>query len=194
MPTSRLPVVNANLYPSGHLVLQNLPSLVCGWVINAQPNECILDMCAAPGNKTMHMAEMSNNMVGSCCIFCATYKILEVTKSRYLFQACITAIDKTSQKVERLKANAVTQSVTCVKSYAFDSTKCYSETSTGISHGPPFPENSFDKVLLDAPCSGLGQRPQLLNKITPKILSSYKFVQRKLMAAVSYLSYFIHTC
>lgn len=63
MPESRLPVVNESLYEKGQLLLQNLPSIVCGWVVDAQPNEYILDMCAAPGNKTTHLAEMSNNQV-----------------------------------------------------------------------------------------------------------------------------------
>lgn len=75
--------------------------------------------------------------------------------------------------------------MSCVATYAYDSTKCCSEDSEGVNQGPPFPPNSFDKVLLDAPCSGLGQRPQLMNKMTPKMISSYKFVQRKLFAEVS---------
>lgn len=75
--------------------------------------------------------------------------------------------------------------MTSVHSYVFDSTKCFSENHETISNGPPFSENSFDKILLDAPCSGLGQRPQLNFNVNPKVLESYKFVQRKLIAAVS---------
>lgn len=63
LPKSRLPVINESLYPKGQLLLQNLPSIVVGWVVNAMPLEHILDMCAAPGNKTTHLAEMSNNKV-----------------------------------------------------------------------------------------------------------------------------------
>ncbi|XP_053609521.1 tRNA (cytosine(72)-C(5))-methyltransferase NSUN6 [Plodia interpunctella] len=157
LPASRLPVINETLYPKGAILLQNLPSIVCGWVVNAQPNEVILDMCAAPGNKTTHLAEMSNN------------------------EAIIIALDKTQQKVAAIKNNYENHGITCINAYAFDSTKCFSEKSNGIDLGPPFPSNSFDKILLDAPCSGLGQRPQLLNKMTPKMLQSYKFVQRKLL-------------
>ncbi|KAL4715908.1 hypothetical protein ACJJTC_013208 [Scirpophaga incertulas] len=158
MPASKLPVVNETIYEEGVLLLQNLPSIVCGWVVNAKANEFILDMCAAPGNKTTHLAEMSNN------------------------QAKIIAIDKTSQKTEKIKQLCIKHEVQCVKIYTADSTKCCSKDSLGVDAGPPFPPNSFDKVLLDAPCSGLGQRPQLNNKITPKMLESYKFVQRKLLS------------
>lgn len=45
------------------VLLQNLPSIICGWVMDAKPNEYILDMCAAPGNKTTHLAEMSYDKV-----------------------------------------------------------------------------------------------------------------------------------
>lgn len=58
-----LPVINETIFPRGHVLLQNLPSIIAGWVVNAQPYEYILDMCAAPGNKTTHLAEMSCNKV-----------------------------------------------------------------------------------------------------------------------------------
>lgn len=43
--------------------MQNLPSIVCGHVLNPQRNDIILDMCAAPGNKTTHLATIINNQV-----------------------------------------------------------------------------------------------------------------------------------
>lgn len=55
--------MNETIYSKGDVLLQNLPSIICGWVVDAQPNEYILDMCAAPGNKTTHLAEMSNDQV-----------------------------------------------------------------------------------------------------------------------------------
>ncbi|KAM3965317.1 tRNA (cytosine(72)-C(5))-methyltransferase NSUN6 [Aphomia sociella] len=159
LPASRLPVINETLFEKGKVLLQNLSSIVCGWVVDAQPNEYILDMCAAPGNKTTHLAEMSDN------------------------KGFITAIDKTEQKVKKIRENCEKHGITCVQTFAFDSTKCYYQNAEGIQHGPPYPSNCFDKILLDAPCSGLGQRPLLINKMSPKMLQSYKFVQRKLIAA-----------
>lgn len=50
-------VLPSNVFP------QNLPSVVCGHVIGAQPGDTILDMCAAPGGKTCHLATIINNEV-----------------------------------------------------------------------------------------------------------------------------------
>ncbi|XP_068633174.1 tRNA (cytosine(72)-C(5))-methyltransferase NSUN6 [Battus philenor] len=159
LPASNLPVINEEIYPEGHILLQNLPSIVVGWVINAKPNEYILDMCAAPGNKTTHLGEMSDN------------------------KALIYAIDKSDHKTNRIIKNLTAHGINCVKVFSYDSVKCYFDSQEEEVIQPPFPLNSFDKVLLDAPCSGLGQRPQLVNKMSPKILQSYKFVQRKLFNA-----------
>jgi len=61
---SRIPQLNVNnesLRP--HALLQNLPSIVCSLVLNPQPDETILDMCAAPGNKTTHISLLMKGQV-----------------------------------------------------------------------------------------------------------------------------------
>lgn len=104
-----------------------------------------------------------------------------------LFQAYITAIDRTEKKVDIIKNNCKLQGLTCINAFAYDSRKIYSETTTNDGP-PPYPSNCFDKVLLDAPCSGLGQRPTLTNNnMSQKMLHSYTCVQRKLFEAVSTL-------
>lgn len=61
---SRVPQLNVNdesLRP--HALLQNLPSIICSLVLNPQPGETILDMCAAPGNKTTHISFLMKGQV-----------------------------------------------------------------------------------------------------------------------------------
>lgn len=43
--------------------LQNLPSTVVAHVLNPQPGEKILDLCAAPGGKTTHIAALMQDQV-----------------------------------------------------------------------------------------------------------------------------------
>lgn len=53
-----------------------------------------------------------------------------------------------------------------------------------FTEGPPFLPESFDRILLDAPCSGMGQRPNMAYSSTLKEVTSYQPLQRKLFTVV----------
>jgi len=85
-------------------------------------------------------------------------------------------------------------SLCSVHTFVYDSTKSVhiitgpqdpQERHKLVLQGPPFRPESFDRILLDAPCSALGQRPQLANRITSNQLKSYPPLQRKLFQSVS---------
>lgn len=144
------------------LFLQNLPSVVVGHVLDPQPGEVILDMCAAPGGKTTHVASLMGD------------------------KGVVIAFDKSEPKVAKLRANCEKLGIQCVKSFIYDgvksldSEKHYGGENTFLSTSPPYPCGSFDRILLDAPCSALGQRPQFFVRMTLKELQSYPRLQRKL--------------
>lgn len=50
---------------------------------------------------------------------------------------------------------------------------------------PPFKAESFDRVLLDAPCSNLGQRPLLKIEADENLIKTFPILQRKLLKNVS---------
>lgn len=133
---------------------QNLPSIVCSLVLDPQPGETVIDMCASPGGKTNHIATLMKD------------------KGR------VVALDKSAIKVEKIFTNVQRWKLTCVESYAQDSTKCLDEKAE-IKGPPPFPPESFDRVLLDVPCSALGQRPSSRNRMTLKSLHSYPLYQKR---------------
>lgn len=151
-------------------MLQNLPSIVCSNVLSPRTGERILDMCASPGNKTTHIAEL----MGDC--------------------GQLIALDKTENKVKLLDEKIKMFGLNSVKCFAFDSTKAVIDDNDLIMDSqkmeliPPFSPETFDRILLDAPCSALGNRPQLRNDISEKMLASYPVVQKKLFkTAVSLL-------
>lgn len=53
------------------VVEQNLPSVVVGHVLGPRPGERILDMCAAPGGKTCHIAALMRDQVQVTDVCCS---------------------------------------------------------------------------------------------------------------------------
>ncbi|XP_029955734.1 putative methyltransferase NSUN6 isoform X1 [Salarias fasciatus] len=139
--------------------LQNLPSVVVGHVLGPRPGERILDMCAAPGGKTCHIAALMGD------------------------QGEVVALEKSRNKIERISRNAHMLNLRSIKTFCCNSIQAVSSDSAQVTEGPPFPPESFDRVLLDAPCSGLGQRPNMALGFSLKELRSYQPLQRKLFHA-----------
>ncbi len=103
---------------AGKYAVQNEASVLVCEVLAPEKGAKVLDMCAAPGGKTMHMAEMMENKGSILALDIYDHKLALITDN-----------------AERLGAEIVS----CKKQ---DATK-------------PL-QQSFDYVLLDAPCSGLG--------------------------------------
>ncbi|XP_077410473.1 tRNA (cytosine(72)-C(5))-methyltransferase NSUN6 isoform X1 [Vanacampus margaritifer] len=139
--------------------LQNLPSVVVGHVLGPRPGERILDMCAAPGGKTCHIAALMED------------------------RGEVVALDRVRNKMEVIRKNAEKLQLGSVKVFCFNSTKVVSDDININAEGPPFPPESFDRVLLDAPCSGLGQRPNMASTWSLKEICSYPPLQRSLFHA-----------
>ncbi|KAM7369806.1 hypothetical protein PAMP_011097 [Pampus punctatissimus] len=139
--------------------LQNLPSVVVGHVLGPRPGERILDMCAAPGGKTCHIAALMGD------------------------QGEVVALDRIRNKIDRIRQNAQMLDLRCIKVHCFNSTQAVSSDPAQEAEGPPFPPESFDRVLLDAPCSSLGQRPNIASTYSLKEICSYQPLQRKLLHA-----------
>ncbi|XP_039966533.1 tRNA (cytosine(72)-C(5))-methyltransferase NSUN6 isoform X2 [Bactrocera neohumeralis] len=146
-------------------LLQNLPSIVCVRVLNPQPGERVLDMCAAPGNKTTHIAELMGD------------------------KGEVIALDKVANKISGMLAKITNSALKSIRAYNFDATKAFSAAKEAKDNEclgmPPFAANTFDKILLDAPCSALGNRPLLVGppNMSQRMLQSYPKVQRKLFSA-----------
>lgn len=109
-------------FKSGAITIQDETSQLVAPVLDIQEGDMILDACAAPGGKTVHMAS-------------------------YLKTGTVTALDLYDHKLELIKENAdrlrVSDRVTTQK---LDASQVHKH----------FTSETFDKILVDAPCSGIG--------------------------------------
>ena len=101
--------------------VQDESSMLPALLLQPKAGEQILDMCAAPGGKTTHIAALMEN------------------KGR------VTACDIYPHKLKLIEENAKRLKLDIIKTELWDGTALREEWT-----------EKFDRVLVDAPCSGLG--------------------------------------
>ncbi len=135
------------LLKMGYVSVQSEAQAIACMLLGAQPNERILDMCAAPGGKSSFLAEQMRN----------TGKIL--------------ALDLYNNKLQDLMKLAHTLGISII-----ETVKCDARTFQ--------PHEKFDRVLLDAPCSGTGvlsRRAELRWRLSPNDITAMAKLQRELL-------------
>lgn len=109
-------------FKHGLITIQDESSMLPANVLDPKPGMKVLDMCAAPGGKTTHIAEKMQN------------------------EGSILAMDLHPHKLDLIDENTARLGLDIVQTAPIDGRKAASF----------LPKESFDAVLVDAPCSGLG--------------------------------------
>ena len=86
----------SRLYREGKIVIQEEASAVASILLDPKPGETVVDLCAAPGGKTTHMAELMEN------------------------KGTIYAFDVDSTRIKRMKMLLKRMGITIVKIYQED--------------------------------------------------------------------------
>jgi 16S rRNA (cytosine967-C5)-methyltransferase len=107
-----------DLFRNGFFSVQDESAGLAGKLLDPKPHERIIDLCSAPGGKTMHLAEMMNN----------TGEVISV--------------EKYASRADLVKSAAERLGLTNIKIVNEDVNA--------------FDAPIADRVLVDAPCSGLG--------------------------------------
>jgi len=115
------PIHQLRSFKDGLFAVQDESSIIASLVVGPRANEQVLDVAAAPGGKTTHMAALMQN------------------------QGEIISWDIHPHRVKLIENNANRLKATIIKAQIKDA----KVLDVAIV-------NSFDKVLIDAPCSGLG--------------------------------------
>ena len=105
----------------GLIYVQDEASQLIGRVLGAQAGECILDVCAAPGSKTTHIALLAPEV------------------------ALIVAGDIYEHRLRTVRETVARMGLRNIVGVVHDATIAL-----------PFMDQSFDRVVVDAPCSGTG--------------------------------------
>ena len=117
-------------YAEGLFTIQDQSAQLAALALSPKPGETVYDVCAAPGGKTTHLAELMEN------------------------QGEILALDLYEKRLAAVEQAALRLGLSIIKT-------CASDASTY-----PFAKQA-DKILIDAPCSGLGvirRRPDIKYK------------------------------
>ena len=94
-------------------------------------------------------------------------------------QGEIWAVDRSSARLERLRRNAERLGMNCIRTLAVDAQVLASEKPAWIGY--------FDRILLDAPCSGLGTLARHADarwRINPEAIEALVKLQRSLLEAL----------
>lgn len=115
------PLTAWGLFQGGRFQVQDEAAQLVSLLLSPQPGQRVLDVCAAPGGKTTHLAQVMGD------------------------QGEIVAMDVSEAKLGLLQENCRRLGISIVKIVAQDAAAPL-----------PFPPASFDRVLVDVPCTGLG--------------------------------------
>ncbi|KZR57332.1 16S rRNA (cytosine(967)-C(5))-methyltransferase RsmB [Pseudobacillus badius] len=144
----------SSVFESGMATIQDESSMLVAYALDIEPEERILDACAAPGGKTTHIAEKLGN------------------------SGSVSALDLHEHKMKLIQQNAERLGLTNIETKALDSRKA----------GDVFPQESFDRILVDAPCSGLGvlrRKPDIKYAKAEGDLSALQKVQLDILHAAA---------
>ena len=151
---SSVPIGATPEYLAGHYLLQAGSSLLPVQALDPQPEDRVLDMSAAPGGKSTHLAALMRNT------------------------GILFANDSSKDRIKSLNANihrmGVRNSVVC----NYDARKL--PGVLGL--------NSFQRILLDAPCSGTGvisKDPTVKASKTDSDFETLTHLQKELILAAA---------
>lgn len=143
-------------FAEGLMTIQDESSMLPATVMNPQADWRVLDMCAAPGGKTTHLAEKMND------------------------EGSILALDLHPHKLELIDENTARLGLVSIDTAPLDGRKAPEYLAL----------ESFDAILVDAPCSGLGvmrRKPDIKYTKREEDLESLQAIQLSLLKAATRL-------
>ncbi len=140
-------VHGSELWREGAFTAQSLAAMLVARALSPQPGESVLDLCAAPGGKTTHLAALMED------------------------RGRIVAVEASAERSRALEDAARRMGASIV------------EVQRGDAREPRAGQ-SYDRVLVDPPCSGLGTlqaRPDLRWRADPDSIATMRQDQFRIL-------------
>lgn len=137
------------LSSAGKIYLQDEASQLVAEMLEVNPGERALDLCAAPGGKTTLIADRAGD------------------------RAIVIAADRSASRLATVVATTNLQSLNSIERVLLDA-----------GQKLPFESNTFDKVLLDAPCSGTGtlrRNPEIRWRLSESDIGAFAGNQKRFL-------------
>ena len=124
------------MFDEGGFYVEDEAAQLIPLLLDPQPGDRVLDACAAPGGKATHLAALMKN------------------------QGEIVAVDRNEARLRLIGENCDRLGISIVRPVLGDMVISTAASVIEAHHRPPLMSGTvsvlFDRVLLDAPCSGLG--------------------------------------
>jgi 16S rRNA (cytosine967-C5)-methyltransferase len=172
-------LTNLKAIQRGLGMLHDESSSLIASLLDPKPHETIVDLCAAPGGKTVHLGAMMKEQSGSSSIktengsFKASRK--GITSGR------IIALDKTEKRIALIRKKAHLAGIANIECIVGDCTKV---TLSALNVASLNLAGGADKVLADVPCSGTGviyRRPDIKYNKKQSDFEALSLLQRALL-------------
>jgi 16S rRNA (cytosine967-C5)-methyltransferase len=140
----------ATLVAQGKVYVQDEASQLVARVLNAQPSDRVLDLCAAPGSKASQIADLTNDSTS------------------------IVAGDLYEHRLRTVVQTSESQGFHNIQCVVLDGLRTL-----------PLADRVFDRVLVDAPCSGTGtlrHNPEIRWRISPADIQDLSRRQKQLLS------------
>ena len=138
-------------FDTGAVSVQDCAAQLAAPLLDARPGMRVLDACAAPGGKTLHIAQRTPDL------------------------AELVALDHDPVRLQRVRQN--------LERGGRDALLITADLTAPVT---PLPAASFDRVLVDAPCSGSGvirRHPDIKLLRRPGDIDAFAATQRKILRA-----------
>jgi 16S rRNA (cytosine967-C5)-methyltransferase len=146
----------SELWRQGAIMPQSRGSMLVGRAVDPAPVSHVLDLCAAPGAKSTHLAALGAQRV--------------------------VAVERNARRAEGLRDTVARMHAQAVAVRELDATLVGSPVAP-VGLGP---EDRFDCVLVDPPCSGLGtlqSRPDIRWHAAPQQIAQLAAIQAEILSA-----------